>query len=92
MSKMKLIKNELDENPTKRLACLNPNCMQKLSNPDKVLEHVNHCFLPEYFLYLGRVDEFRRMDKKEQNRLTRAALNVIDFLPCLNIDTLDCSQ
>lgn len=90
--KMSLIANEFERSKIKRIPCLNPDCSLRMKEVDEVLDHVNRCYLPEYFTYLGRAAEFRALDKKEQGRITRKALGVVDCLPCLNIDVLHCEQ
>ncbi|VDM40043.1 unnamed protein product [Toxocara canis] len=52
VEKLALIKDALERSATKRIACLNPECLLKLRDANEVLEHVNQCYLPEYFHYL----------------------------------------
>uniref|UniRef100_A0A0M3HZV6 C2H2-type domain-containing protein n=1 Tax=Ascaris lumbricoides TaxID=6252 RepID=A0A0M3HZV6_ASCLU len=57
--KMSLITNEFERSKIKRIPCLNPDCSLRMKEVDEVLDHVNRCYLPEYFTYLVSFFDYR---------------------------------
>ncbi|EJD75139.1 hypothetical protein LOAG_17660 [Loa loa] len=73
--------------------CLNEKCKKALKTMEDIVNHVDKCLkLPEYFKYVGKADEFRALDKVTKARILRISMNALEVLPCLNIETLNCTQ
>uniref|UniRef100_A0A0R3RJ74 C2H2-type domain-containing protein n=1 Tax=Elaeophora elaphi TaxID=1147741 RepID=A0A0R3RJ74_9BILA len=73
--------------------CLNEKCTKTFKNMEDIINHVDRCLkLPEYFKYIGKADAFRALDKVTKAKILRVSMNALEVLPCLNIETLNCTQ
>nr|CRZ22223.1 Bm7241 [Brugia malayi] len=73
--------------------CLNEKCTKTLKSMEDIVSHVDKCLkLPEYFKYMGKADVFRALDKVTKAKILRVSMNALEVLPCLNVETLNCTQ
>uniref|UniRef100_A0AAF5Q5X3 Uncharacterized protein n=2 Tax=Wuchereria bancrofti TaxID=6293 RepID=A0AAF5Q5X3_WUCBA len=73
--------------------CLNEKCKKTLKTMEDIVSHVDKCLkLPEYFKYMGKADAFRALDKVTKAKILRVSMNALEVLPCLNAETLNCTQ
>ncbi|KAM3720944.1 Phosphomethylpyrimidine synthase [Dirofilaria immitis] len=93
MEKEQLILRAFAESSDGTVKCLNEKCTKTLKNAEDIVNHVDRCLkLPEYFKYMGKADVFRALDKVTKAKILRVSMNALEVLPCLNIETLNCTQ
>uniref|UniRef100_A0A915PJB1 Uncharacterized protein n=1 Tax=Setaria digitata TaxID=48799 RepID=A0A915PJB1_9BILA len=93
MEKQQLVLRAFAESTDGTVKCLNEKCTKTLKNIEDVAIHVDKCLkLPEYFKYVGKADVFRALDKVTKAKILRVSMNALEVLPCLNIETLNCTQ
>ncbi|VDM91432.1 unnamed protein product [Litomosoides sigmodontis] len=93
MEKQQLALRAFAESTDGTVKCLNEKCTKALKTMEDIANHVDKCLkLPEYFKYIGKVDAFRALDKVTKAKILRISMNALEVLPCLNIETLNCTQ
>ncbi|VDP15378.1 unnamed protein product [Onchocerca flexuosa] len=93
MEKQQLALRAFAESNDGTVKCLNEKCTKTLKNAEDIVSHVDKCLkLPEYFKYMGKADVFRALDKVTKAKILRVSMNALEILPCLNIETLNCTQ
>ncbi|CAG9536405.1 unnamed protein product [Cercopithifilaria johnstoni] len=93
MEKQQLAVRAFAESTDGTVKCLNEKCTKVLKTKEDIVNHVDRCLkLPEYFKYIGKADAFRALDKVTKAKILRASMNTLEVLPCLNIETLNCTQ